>query len=136
MPRRGHTPDPVNRRQVESLAGYGVPETEIAELFGIDPKTLRKHYRFELDHGHTKANARVAENLFRNATGEGREAITAAIFWRKTRARWREKSRRARTSSASVATLQSHSTSFTRPSPARLQRPTGFWPSVARQLYR
>jgi hypothetical protein len=90
MPRRGHVPDPVNRRQVEALAGYGVPETEIAGLLGIDPKTLRKHYRFELDHGHTKANAKVAENLFRKATGEGRESVIAAIFWLKARARWRE----------------------------------------------
>ena len=50
------------------------------------PRPLRKHYRPELDHGHTKANARVAENLYCRATGEGREAVVAAIFWLKTRA--------------------------------------------------
>lgn len=92
MGRRGHEPDPTLRRQVEAMAGYGVPETEIAGMIGIDPKTLRKHYRDELDHGHTKANVRVAENLFRKATGEGREAVTAAIFWLKARARWKEAS--------------------------------------------
>ena len=92
MARRGHMPDPVNRRQVEALAGYGVPEAEIAALVGIDPKTLRKHYRHELDHGHTKANAKVAENLFRKATGDGRESVIAAIFWLKARARWKETS--------------------------------------------
>ncbi len=75
---------------MEALAGYGVPEAEIAGVVGIDAKTLRKHYRGELDHGHTKANARVADNLYRKATGEGREAVTAAIFWLKTRAGWRE----------------------------------------------
>lgn len=90
MGRRGHQPDEMTRRQVEALAGYGVPETEIASLVAIDPKTLRKHYRHELDHGHSKANAKVAENLFRKATGEGREAVTAAIFWLKARARWKE----------------------------------------------
>jgi hypothetical protein len=62
----------------------------IAGLIGIDPKTLRKHYRQGLDHCHTKANARVAENLFRKATGDGRESVTAAIFWLKARARWKE----------------------------------------------
>ena len=87
---RGHQPHPVNRRQVEALAGYGVPEIEIAGLVGIDPKTLRKHYRHELDHGHTKANAKVAENLFRKATGDGRESVIAAIFWLKARAHWKE----------------------------------------------
>jgi hypothetical protein len=90
MARPKHQPDAYQRRQVETLAGYGIPEAEIAGLIGIDPKTLRRHYRQELDHGHTKANAKVAENLYRKATGEGREAVTAAIFWLKARARWKE----------------------------------------------
>ena len=77
---RAHKPDVAGRRQVEALAGYGIPEAEIAGVVGIDAKTLRKHYRHELDHGHTKANARVAENLYRKATGDGREAVIAAIF--------------------------------------------------------
>ena len=92
MGRRAHRPDEAGRRQVEALAGYGIPEEEIAGVIGIDAKTLRKHYRDELGHGHTKANARVAENLYRKATGEGREAVTAAIFWLKTRAGWKETS--------------------------------------------
>ncbi len=90
MARPSHQPDPVQRRQVEAMAGYGVPEADIAGIIGIDPKTLRKHYRRELDHGHVKANVKVAENLYRKATGEGREAVTAAIFWLKTRAGWKE----------------------------------------------
>lgn len=92
MARPSHIPDPVHRRQVEALAGYGVPEPEISGMLGIDPKTLRKHYRQELDHGHTKANVKVAENLFRKATGDGRESVTAAIFWLKARANWKERS--------------------------------------------
>jgi hypothetical protein len=92
MARPSHQPDPLLRRQVEALAGYGVPEADISGMLAIDPKTLRKHYRDELDHGHVKANAKVAENLFRKATGDGRESVTAAIFWLKARARWRETS--------------------------------------------
>ena len=57
MARPSHKPDAAFRRQVEAMAGYGVRETDIAGLIGIDPKTLRKHYRHELDHGHVKANA-------------------------------------------------------------------------------
>ena len=90
MARPRHQPDQLSRRQVEALAGYGVREPDIAGMIGIDPKTLRKHYRSELDLGHVKANAKVAENLFRKATGEGREAVTAAIFWLKARAHWKE----------------------------------------------
>src|SRR3546814_1434475 len=47
---------------------------------------FRSQYPDELDTGANKANSRVAENLYRRATGEGREAVTAAIFWLKTRA--------------------------------------------------
>jgi hypothetical protein len=92
MGRPPHEPDVSYRKQVEALAGFGVPETDIARVIGIDPKTLRKYYRDELDTGHIKANAKVAENLFRKATGEGRESVVAAIFWLKTRARWKETS--------------------------------------------
>lgn len=44
----------------------------------------------ELENGAIKANAQVAESHYRKATGQGREAVTTAIFWLKTRARWRE----------------------------------------------
>ena len=90
MARPAHKPDAARRRQVEAMAGYGVPEADIARVLHIDPKTLRKHYRDELDSGHVKANAKVAENLFRKATGDGPQSVTAAIFWLKTRARWKE----------------------------------------------
>ena len=90
MGRRAHRPDDRCRRQVEALAAYGVPEFDIARVVGIDPKTLRKHYRDELDLGATKATAKVAEFLFRKATTEGPQCVTAAIFWMKTRGGWRE----------------------------------------------
>ena len=87
MGRRAHQPDPSQRRQVEALAAYGIPETDISRVVGIDAKTWRKHYRQELDLGETKANAQVAGFLFNSAkTGN----VTAQIFWLKTRARWRE----------------------------------------------
>ncbi len=90
MGRRSHRPDAFHRRQVEAMAGYGVPELDIARVVGIDAKTLRKHYRDELDTGQIKATAKVAEFLFRKATTDGSQAVTAAIFWLKTRGGWRE----------------------------------------------
>ena len=72
------------------MAGYGVPELAIARVIAIDAKTLRKHYRDELDTGQIKATAKVAESLFRKATGDGSQSVTAAIFWLKTRGGWRE----------------------------------------------
>src|SRR5438045_369438 len=90
MGRRAHRPDSTRRRQVEAMAGYGVPEDAIARVLAIDPKTLRKHYRDELDTGQIKATAKVAESLFRKATTDGNQSVTAAIFWLKTRGGWRE----------------------------------------------
>src|SRR4051794_8292096 len=83
-------PTQSQRQGLEAMAGCGVPEADIAVVIGIAPKTLRKHFRDELDTGHIKATARVAGNLYRIATGSGREAVTAAIFWLKVRAGWRE----------------------------------------------
>ena len=90
MGRKAHIPDASGRRQVEAMAGYGIPEADIACVLDIDPKTLRRHYRAELDKGHIKANSRVAESLYRKALGEGPQSVTAAIFWLKTRANWKE----------------------------------------------
>ena len=83
-----HYPTDEQRAQVNALAGFGVQEAEIARYIGIDPKTLRRWYRDELDTGHIRANAAVAKSLYRQAT-EGN--VAAAIFWLKARAGWREK---------------------------------------------
>lgn len=72
-------PTQSQRQMVEAMAGCGVPEADIAIVVGIAPKTLRKHFRDELDTGHIKASAKVAGNLYGIATGSGREAVTAAI---------------------------------------------------------
>ena len=69
------------------MAAYGIPETEIARVLKIDPKTLRKHYQDELELGHVKANAQVAGFLFNSAKNGN---VSAQIFWLKTRARWNE----------------------------------------------
>jgi hypothetical protein len=87
MTRPAHKPDDAQRRQVEAMSAYGIPENDISRVLRVDPKTLRKHYRDELDLGSTKANAQVAGFLF-NAARNGN--VTAQIFWLKTRARWKE----------------------------------------------
>jgi hypothetical protein len=69
------------------MAAYGIPAVDIAQVVGVDPKTLRKCYREELDLGETKANAQVAGFLFTAAKSGN---VTAMIFWLKTRARWKE----------------------------------------------
>ena len=87
MSRKAHQPDPAQRRQVEAMAAYGIPADDISRVVAIDAKTLRKHYRDELDLGTAKANAQVAGFLFNSARNGN---VTAQIFWLKTRAGWKE----------------------------------------------
>jgi len=78
------------RAKVEALAGYGVAPASIARVLGLSEVELRATYAEQIEASAIKANAKVAENLFRKATGDGREAVTAAIFWLKARAGWKE----------------------------------------------
>ena len=75
------------RQKVSHLAGLGVPQDDIANIIGCAPKTLRKHFRAELDRGVAEANAVIAGCLFATAKAGN---IAAMIFWMKTRGRWRE----------------------------------------------
>ena len=54
---RRHSPSEGDRRTVKVLSGYGVPQEDIAIHMDMDAKTLRKHYRRELDRGTIEANA-------------------------------------------------------------------------------
>ncbi len=83
------TPTEEQRLMVKVMSGFGIPQPDIASQIGIDAKTLRKHFRGELDRGMTETNMRVAQSLFSMATTGG--SVAAAIFWMKARAGWREK---------------------------------------------
>lgn len=78
-----------SRRQVKAMVALGLRQVEIATLLDITPKTLRKHFRAELDRGGIEANAKVMESLFRMATSG--KNTPATIFWVKTRFGLRER---------------------------------------------
>ena len=84
-----YVPTEKQRRTVRAMSGYGIPQTDIATILEIDAKTLRKHFRRELDRGSIEATTKVAQTLFSMATSGQNTA--AAIFWMKARAGWREK---------------------------------------------
>ena len=70
------------------MVGLGLSQLEVASLIGVSDRTLRTRYRTELNNGVAEANLRVAKSLFRMAT-DG-QVPSAAIFWMKARANWRE----------------------------------------------
>lgn len=57
-----------DRKTMQAMASYGVPQDEIAFVIGVEPKTLRKHYYRELAIAAIVANLTVAQNLFQIAT--------------------------------------------------------------------
>ena len=97
MSRKPHEPTDKTRAEVSALCSFGVPQDDIAGYIGVDPKTLRLHYRDELDNSATKANAAVGRFLYQNASGSTlrdgashSDCVRAAMFWAKTRMGWRE----------------------------------------------
>jgi hypothetical protein len=93
MTSHAFVPSAEQRRIVQQLAAFGIPHAEMLPLVldargkPIGLKTLRKHFHDELAQGEVKANSRVAQCLFKKATGGD---TIAMIFWLKCRASWRD----------------------------------------------
>lgn len=83
-------PTSEQRLTVQIMSACGMPQEQIATHIGIDAKTLRKALRAELKNGAETANGLVAQSLFKKATGSGNQSVTAAIFWLKTKAGWKD----------------------------------------------
>ena len=83
-----HEPTAETRSNVKALASVGTTQYHIAIYLDIDVKTLRKHYRRELDTALILANSNVAKSLYKNANDGN---VTAQIFWLKTKGGWSEK---------------------------------------------
>ena len=75
---------------VRVLSGYGLTQEQIASMLDISRNTLTKYYYEELQKGKAQANSKVAENLFKIATGNRNGSVTAAIFWLKCQAGWKD----------------------------------------------
>ena len=84
-------PTDDERKLVEQMCAVGIPQESICLVVrdGIDDKTLRKHFRRELDTAKIKANAKIGGTLFNKAVNGD---TTAAIFWAKTQMGWKETS--------------------------------------------
>jgi hypothetical protein len=89
MPRPKLNPTEEQRRLVKSMAAVGIPHEDIARKLRIhSPKTLRKHFRDELDLGMIDADYKVGKTLFEMATGG--DEVAATIFLAKIRRLFRE----------------------------------------------
>ena len=83
-------PTEQDRKQVQAMAGCGLPIEQIAVLIGsngICPETLVKHFEREIAIGRARASLNVGKTLYEKAMNGD---ITAAIWWSKTQMGWRE----------------------------------------------
>ena len=98
MGRAKFTPTKEQILTVRIMSACGMPQQVICQHITngetgnpVALKTLRLAFRDELNSGKSVANAIVAQSLFKKATsGTGQGAVTAAIFWLKTQAGWKE----------------------------------------------
>jgi hypothetical protein len=99
--RKPFVPTDEQRKLVSTMSAMGLSHDQICVFLPMKSgkpmsrSTLIRHFRAELDHGALKATVKVAQNLFSIATSQEAGAVTAAIFWLKTRGgdAWREKTK-------------------------------------------
>lgn len=89
MQGKQHKPTDASKQLVKSLSAVGIRYVDIAQKINITDDTLVKYYKKELEDGRIDANAAIGQTLFQQAKNGN---TTAAIFWLKTRANWKETS--------------------------------------------
>lgn len=77
-----HKPNDITKAQVKAMSKY-LPQKYIAEHLDITEKTLRKHYRQELNAGAHEMNLQLAKTAFEMAVYDKDRAVL--IFLLKTR---------------------------------------------------
>lgn len=78
-----HEPNDISRKMVSNLVKYlSMTQVQIAEVVGVDVKTLRKHYKSELLTASIEQNMSLARNAYAMAL-DGNPTMT--IFLLKTR---------------------------------------------------
>jgi|SRR5579872_50525 len=88
MGRPAFRPTDAQQRWVRSLTACGTKQELIASILEVSSRTLRKHFRSELDRAAVEVNTQVAQTLYKKALAGD---TTAMIFWLKCRANWRER---------------------------------------------
>ena len=80
------------RQQVSICAGFGLTWAQIAGIVGIAESTLRRRCQAEYNKGTSQIIVNVAKTLYQTAMDRADKGhVAAAIFFLKTRGRWRER---------------------------------------------
>jgi len=107
-----HKPTQADRDTAKRLSALGCPHEDIAIRLKISSDTLVKYYQVELDEGRIDANSAIAGTLFQQAKNGN---TAAAIFWLKTRAKWKEVNSHEVTGANGMPLLEGIQVSFVTP---------------------
>ncbi len=92
-----YEPSDENRAMVQGMVGLGIRRADLAALMAITQKTLRKHFRKELEVGDAMVVYTVGKSLYLAATtahkGHPHGNVAAQMFFLRCRAGWKETSR-------------------------------------------
>ncbi|PWU07231.1 MAG: hypothetical protein C5B43_00625 [Verrucomicrobia bacterium] len=80
-----HEPTVETRAKVVGFACAGFKQTQIADYLDIDEKTLRKHYRYELDKAKMEKTMMLGNNLYADALNGDK---VSREFWLKCQGGW------------------------------------------------
>jgi hypothetical protein len=67
--RSDHQPSPEMRKTIANMAGYGLDVLTISKLAGIDPTTIYRHYRHEMQTASAQKDLMVLQSAFLKAVG-------------------------------------------------------------------
>lgn len=79
---------PEQRKQIKALAGYGMKDSQIANVLGITESTLQRKCKEDIKKGRDTARASVAKTAYQMAVSGKQPAMT--MFYLKTQLGWRE----------------------------------------------
>src|SRR5213595_3594923 len=83
-------PDAALGKRIAFMSGVGISQVRMADIIGISPATMTKHYRREIDSGREMLIEQVGGNLFEQAMSNRPWSVPAAIFILKTQGGWKE----------------------------------------------
>ena len=79
---------PKELEEIESMAGIGLTQQQIADIKGMDVDTLRKHAGAIIKRGKSKAIGKISQTAYNMAASGEHPSMTR--FWLKMQAGWHE----------------------------------------------
>jgi DNA-binding CsgD family transcriptional regulator len=89
--RPAYVPTDKDRGTVRLMVSGGITYDRIAALLGISESTLERHFKSDIAMGKAEIDALSIRTVVSVMREGGRDGLTAAMWWQKSRMGWSEK---------------------------------------------